>query len=115
MANLSDAGSKLPETKRDEEKEDVWSEWLDFNQSDITTASPEKPGVFKVHASMKILYIGSSTNLKQSLLESLSDPCIGKARRFSYLVTEKAEQVKDQLLKQYRESHGGNLPVCMDK
>ena len=115
MGNLSDAGSKLPETKRDEEKEDVWSEWLDFNQSDITTASPEKPGVFKVHASMKILYIGSSTNLKQSLLESLSDPCIGKARRFSYLVTEKAEQVKDQLLKQYRESHGGNLPVCMDK
>jgi excinuclease UvrABC nuclease subunit len=99
-----------------EEKEDVWSEWLDFNQSNITTSAiPEKPGVFKVHASMKILYIGSSMNLRQSLLESLSDPCIGKARRFSYLVTEKAEQVKDQLLKEYRESHGGSLPACMDK
>jgi hypothetical protein len=103
--------------KSEEEKgEDVWSEWLDFNQSDITSAAPEKPGVFKVHASMKILYIGSSsTNLRQSLLESLSDPCIGKAMRFSYLVTEKAEQVKDRLLKEYRETHGGNLPACMDK
>jgi hypothetical protein len=49
------------------------------------------------------------------LLESLLDPCIGKARRFSYLVTDKAEQVKDQLLKEYRDSHGGNFPACMDK
>jgi hypothetical protein len=111
--NLSDPESKLPE---EQEEENVWSEWLDFNQSIITTAPiPEKPGVFKVHGSMKILYIGYSKNLRQSLLESLSDPCIGKARRFSYLLTEKAEQVKDQLLKQYHESHGGNLPVCMDK
>jgi hypothetical protein len=110
---LNDPESKLPE---EEEEEDVWSEWLDFNQSIITTSAiPEKPGVFKVHASMKILYIGHSKNLRQSLLESLSDPCISKARRFSYVVTEKAEQVKDQLLKQCRESHGGNLPVCMDK
>jgi hypothetical protein len=116
---MSNTESKVPNMKNEEEneeEEDVWSEWLDFNQSDIAAATiPEKPGVFKVHASMKILYIGSSsTNLRQSLLESLSDPCIGKARRFSYLVTEKAEQVKDQMLKQYRESHG-NLPACMDK
>ena len=97
-------------------EEEIWSDWLDFNQSNITSAAPEKPGVFKVHASMKILYIGSSsTNLIQSLLESLSDPCISKARRFSYLVIDKAEQVKDQLLKEYREAHGGNLPACMDK
>lgn len=52
-----------------------------FYQSNITYATPDKPGVFKVHTSVKILYIGSSsTNLRQSLLESLSDPCIGKAR-----------------------------------
>jgi hypothetical protein len=112
--------NKLPKMKNEDQeekdKEDVWSEWLDFNQSNITTpAIPDKSGVFKVHASMKILYIGSSMNLRKSLLESLSDPCIGKARRFSYLVTEKAEQVKDQLLNEYRESHDGNLPACMDK
>ncbi|HEY6884724.1 MAG TPA: hypothetical protein VI278_11865 [Nitrososphaeraceae archaeon] len=65
---------------------------------------------------MEILYIGSiNTNLRQSLLESLSDPCVSKAGRFSYLVAEKAEQVKDQYLKEYRESHDGNLPACMDK
>jgi|SRR6187200_2702295 hypothetical protein len=105
----------MPEIKSEKEG-NVWSEWLDFDQSSITTAAiPDKSGIFKVHASMKILYVGSSMNLRQSLLESLSDPCIGKARRFSYLVTEKAEQVKDELLKEYRESHGGNLPACMDK
>ena len=100
----------------DEKGEGAWSEWLDFDGSNITKAAiPDKPGVFKVHASMKILYIGSTMDLKRSLLESLSDPCVGKARRFSYLVTEKAEQVKDQMLKEYRESHGGNMPACMNK
>ncbi len=95
-------------------EKDVWSEWLDFDRSNITKAAiPDKSGVFKVHASMKILYIGSSMNLRQALIEALSDPCIGKARRFSYLVTEKAEHVKDQLLNEYRESHGGNSPACM--
>lgn len=99
---------------KEEKGRNVWSEWLDFNHSNITaTATLDKPGVFKVHASMKILYIGSSINLQQSLLESLSDPCISKAKRFSYLITENAEHVKDQLLKEYRESHGGNLPTCM--
>jgi hypothetical protein len=96
------------------ENKDLWSSWLDFNQSNITTAAiPEESGVFKVHASMKILYIGSSTNLRKSLLEFLSDPCIGKAKRFSYLVTDKAELVKNQLLKEYCKSHEGNLPECM--
>jgi hypothetical protein len=54
-------------------------------------------------------------NLRQALTDALSDPCVGKARRLSYLVTEKAEYVKNQLLKEYRKSHGGNLPACMDK
>ena len=96
--------------------ENAWSEWIDFDQSSITKAAiPDLPGVFKVHASMKILYIGSTMKLRQSLLESLSDLCVGKAKRFSYLLTEKAEQVRDQLLKEYRENHGGNMPGCMDK
>ena len=101
---------------KEEKGKDVWSEWLDFDHSNITTITTlDEPGVFKVHASMKILYFGSSINLRQSLLESLSDPCISKAKRFSYLITENAEQVKDQLLREYRESHGGSLPRCMDK
>ena len=100
---------------KEEKGEDVWSEWLDFDHSNIDTTTLEKPGVFKVHANMKILFIGSSSNLKQSLLESLSDPCISKARRFSYLITGNALHVKNQLLKEYRESHGGSLPTCMNK
>lgn len=101
---------------KEDKGRDVWSEWLDFNHSNITTiASLDNPGVFKVHASMKILYIGSSANLKKSLLESLSDPCRSKARRFSYMITENTELVKDQLLREYRASHGGSLPACMDK
>jgi hypothetical protein len=50
-----------------------WSPWLDFNQSG-TAAIPKLPGVYKMHTSMKILYIGSAQNLRQSLLESISDP-----------------------------------------
>lgn len=99
-----------------ENGENNWSEWLDFNLQTIETAVvADSPGVFKVHASMKILFIGSSKNLRQSLIESLSDPCISKAKRFSYLITENAEQVKDQLLREYREKHSGNLPQCMDE
>lgn len=103
--------------KKEEEKGvNIWSEWLDFNLSSITTAViANTPGVFKVHANMKILFIGSGIDLQQSLKESLSDPCINKAKRFSFLVTENTEQVKDQLLREYRESHGGNLPSCMER
>ena len=101
---------------KEEKGGDVWSQWLDFNRSNIDALTTlDKPGVFKVHANMKILFIGSSTNLKQSLLESLSDPCISKARRFSYLITENSMHIKNQLLKEYSESHGGSLPTCMDK
>ncbi|GKS61807.1 hypothetical protein YTPLAS21_12650 [Candidatus Nitrosocosmicus sp.] len=101
--------------KKDEKGTNIWSEWLDFNLSNITAAVVvNKPGVFKVHANMKILYIGSGTNLQQSLKDSLSDPCISKARRFSFLVTDNAEQIKDQIVREYLDSHGGKLPSCME-
>ena len=101
--------------KNDEEAKD-WSLWLDFNQSSITAASiPELPGVYKMHASMKILYIGSSENLRSSRLECLSDSCISKARRFSYLLTRSADKVKEQFIKEYQETHGNKLPECMEK
>ena len=107
--------STMDKEEEEEKTVNIWSEWLDFNLSSITTADvANKPGVFKVHANMKILFIGSGTNLQQSLKDSLSDPCISKARRFSFLVTDNAEQIKDQLVREYRESHGGNLPSCME-
>jgi hypothetical protein len=91
-----------------------WSPWLDFNQSSAA-AIPKLPGVYKMHTSMKILYIGSAQNLRQSLLECISDPCIKKAKRFSYLVTNSADKVKEQLMKEYQEKHDNKLPLCMQK
>ena len=50
----------------------TWSEWLDFDKTIIETV-PESPGLYKMHASMKILYIGVSTqNIKKSLIDCLS-------------------------------------------
>ena len=90
-----------------------WSPWLDFDRSNIVTI-PESSGVYKLHASMKILYIGSAHNLRQPLLEFLSDPCISKAKRFSYAITDSPDKVKEQLLNEYRSKHNGNLPICME-
>ncbi|HEY6667542.1 MAG TPA: hypothetical protein VI033_00150 [Candidatus Nitrosopolaris sp.] len=91
-----------------------WSPWLDFDRSKIASIPDSSVGVYKMHESMKILYIGSSQNLRQSLLDCLSDPCIGKTKRFSYAITENADKVKDQLLDEYRSKHNGRLPICME-
>jgi hypothetical protein len=93
-----------------------WSEWLDFDSSNIASIVPEVSGVYKLHASMKILYIGSTNqNLRQSLLDCLSDTCVNKARRFSYAITDSADEAKEQLLSGYRSKHNGKLPMCMEE
>lgn len=98
------------ESKGDE----VWSEWLDFGSPDFVNSIPDRSGVFKVHANMKILYIGGSINVKQSLLESKSNPCISQAKRFSYLITDNYEEVRDKLLESYRATHNGRSPLCIE-
>lgn len=90
-----------------------WSEWLNFDKA-IVEAVPESPGVCMMHASMKVLYIGGSQNIRQSLLECLSDECTSKAKRFHYLLTPSYDQMKEQMLKEYAEKHSGSLPVCME-
>ena len=93
-----------------------WSEWLDFDRSNIASIVPEISGVYKLHASMKILYIGSDNqNLRQSLLDCFSDPCTSKARRFSYAITDSADKSKEQLLIVYGSKHNGKLPMCMEE
>jgi hypothetical protein len=89
-----------------------WSSWLDFDK-DLINNIPESEGVYKMHASMKILYIGNSHNLRQSLLESLSNSCLKKATRFSYALTESSGKIKEFLLDEYRNKHNGKLPICM--
>jgi excinuclease UvrABC nuclease subunit len=92
----------------------TWSEWLDFDKATIETV-PESPGLYKMHANMKILYIGSSSqNIKKSLIECLSDTCISKAKRFSYALTASSDKVKEQLLNEYRARHN-KFPECMQE
>ncbi len=90
-----------------------WSPWLDFDRDNIANIA-ESEGVYKTHAGMKILFIGSSRNLRESILGCLSDPCISKAKRFSYAIIESADKVKEQLLNEYRNKHNGKLPTCME-
>ncbi|MDQ3561699.1 MAG: hypothetical protein M3382_01725 [Thermoproteota archaeon] len=99
----------------DERREELldWSPWLDFDKDNIANIA-ESEGVYKIHAGMKILFIGSSQNVRESMLGCLSDPCISKAKRFSYAIIESADRVKEQLLDEYRNKHKGKLPSCMD-
>ena len=90
-----------------------WSSWLNFDKENILEI-PESEGVYKIHASMKILFIGSSSNLRKSLLESLSNPCLNKATRFSYAVTQSSDKINVILLNEYTAKHNGKLPICME-
>jgi len=90
-----------------------WSSWLNFDKATITEI-PESEGIYKMHASMKILFIGSSHNLRKSLLESLSDSCLNKATRFSYTITQSSDKIQELLLNEYRMKHSGQLPLCME-
>lgn len=88
-----------------------WSQWLDFDKANIDSV-PESAGVFVMHASMKVLYIGASQNMRQGLAERLSNECSSKAKRFRYMLTQAPDSRKDNLLKDYAEKHQGNMPLC---
>jgi hypothetical protein len=91
-----------------------WSEWLDFDRAHVESV-PEAAGVYLMHASMKVMHIGASDNIRKSLLELLADPCASKAKRFHYMLAQSHASVKDQLLKDYMDKHQGKMPVCMEK
>ena len=91
----------------------TWSDWLDYSSQEISK-TPEESGVYMMHAAMKILFIGNSMNLRKTLLESLNDPCTKDAKRFRYTTTNSHVTIRDQLVKEYREKHNGNLPKCME-
>jgi hypothetical protein len=91
-----------------------WSPWLDFDHANIGNI-PESEGVYKLHANMRILFIGSGQNLRQSLMQDLINPCMSKGARFSYAVTESADKIRETLLNEYRNKHDGKLPLCMEQ
>ncbi len=91
-----------------------WSEWLDFDRAGVENV-PEEPGIFMMHASMKVHYIGGSANMRKSLTELLDDSCARNAKRFHYMPTPSFEEEKNKLLKDYADKHQGKLPLCMEK
>lgn len=94
-------------------EEIAWSDWLDFNVEQASKV-PETSGVYMMHAAMKILYIGDSKNLRQSINESLNLACINTAKRFRYYVTSTHYELKEKILKEYQEKHNGSSPKCME-
>jgi hypothetical protein len=93
--------------------EGAWSEWLDFDRAGIEKV-PEAPGVWLMHTSMKVMHIGGADNMRQALLQLLSDPCAGRAKRFHYMLTGAHAQAKEQMIRDYREKRGGKMPACME-
>lgn len=91
-----------------------WSEWLDFDRAHVEQV-PEVAGAYTMHASMKMMHIGSSDNIRKSLIELLADPCVNKAKRFHYMLTQSHAAVREQLLKDYVDKHQGKMPGCMEK
>lgn len=89
-----------------------WSDWLDFNNENIQK-SPTSPGVFMMHAAMKILFIESSDNIRDGVIQSKQKPCISNATRFRFMITESHESVKIDLIKDYQDRHNGKMPGCM--
>lgn len=95
-------------------KEYAWSEWCDFNPPAVA-AAPETPGVFMMHASMKILYIGGAGSIREGLTESMGMPCARDATRFKYMEEAEYGKIRDEIVADYRKRHDGDLPRCMQE
>ncbi|MFQ5998758.1 MAG: hypothetical protein ACE5KO_05580 [Candidatus Bathyarchaeia archaeon] len=81
---------------------------------DSTENVPHASGIYVMHTAMKILYVGYSYDMRKSLGENRSDPCISEAKRFRYMLTNSPDEAKKKLLKEYFEKHG-QLPRCNHK
>ncbi|MHA7647045.1 hypothetical protein [Nitrosopumilus sp. S4] len=92
--------------------EDNWSEWLDFNQEHFKDI-PEMAGVFMMHQSMKILFIGGSENIKESIIKLSTNDCIKNATRFKYKKEENFEKNSIELIEDFKKRHEGTFPGCM--
>ena len=92
--------------------ENKWSNWRDKNQ-ELFSKIPEKPGVYMMHASMKILFIGGSQNMKKSITETLEKKWVTKATRIRFREENDFDEIKNKLIVEYKKRHEGNIPQCM--
>lgn len=88
-----------------------WSSWLDFDRKTVEDV-PKSAGAYVMHASMKVLYIGSSDDINGALLERLTDDCCSKAKRFKYMLVTAHQAVRASMLEEFASKHQGQLPPC---
>ena len=93
--------------------ENKWSDWRDNNQK-VLSEIPEKPGVYMMHADIKILFIGGSQNMKKSINEALEKKCVSKATRIRFREEGNFDEIKNKLITDYKKRHEGNIPQCMN-
>jgi len=93
--------------------ENTWSDWLDYNKETISKI-PQSAGVYMMHASMKILFIGGSENIRIGIQDKEKDQCISRATRVRYMQTISYEQITNDLIKDYQSRHDGKSPQCME-
>jgi hypothetical protein len=67
-----------------------------------------------MHAAMEILFIGGSENMKESITESSLKKGISKATRVRYRKEKLFENVKHELILDFKKRHEGHLPSCMN-
>ncbi|MFM9875921.1 MAG: hypothetical protein ACKVN8_06085 [Nitrosarchaeum sp.] len=92
--------------------ENAWSDWLDFNDENIAKI-PQLEGAFVMHASMKILFIGGSENMRFSIQEKKNESCTSIATRVKFMKTLSYKQITLDLIKDYQDRHQGKMPQCM--
>ena len=79
----------------------------------VDSTVPESPGVFMMHAAMKVLIIDGADNLRKKLSDSHSVPCVSNATRFRFMEHSTPQKIKEDLLEDYKDRHEGKLPLCM--
>ena len=92
--------------------ENKWSDWLD-NNHEIILKIPEKPGVYMMHAAMKILFVGGSSNMKNAITEILEKKCVSKTTRVRFREEDDFDKIKEEIIVDYKKRHEGNMPHCM--
>jgi hypothetical protein len=96
------------------ESKNTWSDWIDSNEETLSQI-PQSEGIYMMHSSMKILCINGTKNIKKSIKEKLSQPCIPENTRLRFMQTSEFEKISEELIKDYKNRHEGNVPSCMQE
>lgn len=95
-------------------KENSWSDWTDFNEDNISEI-PQKAGVFMMHSAMQILCIEGTKNIKNTITGKFLQRYTSDNTRLRYMITEDFERISENMIRDYKNRHEGNLPLCMQE